>query len=186
MTTRTLKPDRGKASRRTLRSRRQWQSEWDWSRQWPSEESLCALLDPTLHPPSQTPLAPLGGQSKLQQIPNKLRKGSSGSLPPTDHIDFIQLSVKKRSKHWTRPPEPETPLAPFKGQPKLQQKKDPELCSSKPSPNSQLCSQKVIFRYLYLCQHIILLNTYQQCAFLGTFYVWQTNICSSMQSGPQE
>ena len=90
MTTRTLKPDRGKASRRTLRSRRQWQSETE--RQWQSEESRSALLDPTplkmwdptgsyptqnkkwtVHcsapnlPRSETPQVPLEGQSKPQQ-----------------------------------------------------------------------------------------------------------------------
>ena len=54
MTTRTLKPDEGKASRHTLRSRRQWQSEFgpvetisDWEMSQ-SEESESALLDQTL------------------------------------------------------------------------------------------------------------------------------------------
>merc|ERR1719339_53447 len=85
---RTLKPDREKASRRTLRSRRQWQSEGDWSRQWQSEESWSALLDPTLHPPSLhrphwLPFEDNQNSSKYQE----------NSLPPRDHIDGLSPAI---------------------------------------------------------------------------------------------
>ena len=123
MTTRTLKPDRGKASRRTLRSRRQWQSETE--RQWQSEESRSALLDPTplkmwdptgsyptqnkkwtVHcsapnlPRSETPQVPLEGQSKPQQRLQITLKMIVGLPPPSRFNwlfkDYSQLPKKER------------------------------------------------------------------------------------------
>ena len=100
MTTRTLKPDRGKASRHTLRSRRQWQSEWDWSRQWQSEESPSALLDPTLHPPSFTD--PTGSPWRTLKTPANSQQTQKRIIwvPPSYRP---HPAVKKRSKRCTGP-----------------------------------------------------------------------------------